>query len=249
MNDNFRRLSIVFAVGFVAIVLLTSITPPVRPADRDEAKVKEAAAQSGKAANVFNAIMKIPDKSIPRDLLRRAKAVAVFPQVIKASFVVGAEGGRGVVSRRTASGWSDPVFFRAGGGSVGPQIGASATDIVLVFMNDEAMGGLMKDRFELGADAAVAGGPVGREASAGTDALMQAQILSYSRSRGLFAGVSLKGIVVKPEDDLNQAVYSKKARELLAAETSAAGPSDTLAAFPQAIASHTASSRTDHTAR
>jgi len=245
MNHNVRTLA-VFAASSVAIILLTSISLPVRSDQRDEGKVTEAANQSAKAADVFNAIMKIPDKSIPRDLLRRAKAIAVFPQVIKASFVVGAEGGRGVVSRRTASGWSDPVFFRAGGGSVGPQIGASATDIVLVFMNDEAMSGLMKDRFELGADAEVAGGPVGREASAGTDALMKAQILSYSRSRGLFAGVSLKGIVVKPEDDLNEAVYNKKARELLARETSVTGSGATLTAFPQAIERYTPSSKTDH---
>jgi len=95
------------------------------------------------------------------------------------------------VSRRTNAGWSDPVFFRTGGRSVGPQVGA--TDIVLLFMNDEAVGGLMKDNFELGAEPAVAGGPVGREAGAATDALMHAEILSYSRSRGLFAGVNLKG--------------------------------------------------------
>jgi SH3 domain-containing YSC84-like protein 1 len=177
--------------------------------------VREAAAQSVKAGKVFDAIMKTPDKAIPKELLAHAKAIAVFPEVIKAAFFVGGEGGRGVVSRRTRSGWSDPVFFRAGGGSLGPQVGASATDIVLLFMNDEAVDGLMKDRFELGAEAAVAGGPVGRDAGAGTDALMQAEILSYSRSRGLFAGVNLKGVVIRPEDDLNLAVYDRNARELL----------------------------------
>lgn len=127
-------------------------------------KVKESAAQSLKAAKVLDEIMHSPDKAIPRDLLARAKAVAVFPEVVKAAFFIGGERGRSVVSRRTTAGWSDPVFFRAGGGSVGPQIGASATDIVLLFMNDDTVGGLMKDRFELGAEAAVAGGPVGREA-------------------------------------------------------------------------------------
>jgi lipid-binding SYLF domain-containing protein len=155
--------------------------------------VKEAPAQSVKAGKVFDAIMKTPDQAIPRDLLEHAKAIAVFPQVIKAAFFIGGEGGRGVVSRRTNASWSNPVFFRTGGGSVGPQVGASATDIVLLFMNDEAVGGLMKDKFELGPEAAVAGGPVGREAGAATDALMHAEILSYSRSRGLFAGVNLKG--------------------------------------------------------
>jgi lipid-binding SYLF domain-containing protein len=132
------------------------------------------------------------------------------------------------------------VFFRAGGGSVGWQIGASATDFVLLFMNDEAIHGLMKDKFELGADAAVAGGPVGREAGAGTDALMQAQILSYSRSRGLFAGISLKGVVVKPEDDLNQAIYAKTARDLLSDEKrTGAASQGGLLAFPQAIDRYT----------
>ena len=144
------------------------------------------------------------------------------------------------MSRRTSKGWSDPVFFRAGGGSVGPQVGASATDIVLLFMNDEAVGGLMKDRFELGAEAAVASGPVGREASAGTDALMEAEILSYSRSRGLFAGVNLKGVVIRPEDDLNLAVYDRNARELL--DRGEQGPNNTavdLSSFSKTVSRYT----------
>jgi lipid-binding SYLF domain-containing protein len=129
-----------------------------------------------------------------------------------------------------------PCFLGGGGGSVGWQIGASATDFVLLFMNDEAISNLMKDKFALGADVGVAGGPVGREAGAGTDALMQAKILSYSRSRGLFAGVSLQGVVVRPEDDLNQAIYGKTARELLSDEERAGVDSEGgLAAFPQAI--------------
>jgi lipid-binding SYLF domain-containing protein len=190
--------------------------------------------------------MHTPDKAIPRDLLARAKAIAVFPQVIKAAFLVGGEGGRGVVSRRTRTGWSDPVFFRAGGGSVGPQIGASATDIVLVFMNDDAVNELMKDKFELGVEAAVASGPVGREAGAGTDAFMHAEILSYSRSHGLFAGVNLKGIVVRPEDDLNQAVYDNSARKLLGDDEQ--GVADTAAGLPtftQTIARYTTTSKTN----
>ena len=151
------------------------------------------------------------------------------------------------MSRRTSKGWSDPVFFRAGGGSVGPQVGASATDIVLLFMNDEAVGGLMKDRFELGAEAAVASGPVGREASAGTDALMEAEILSYSRSRGLFAGVNLKGVVIRPEDDLNLAVYGTNARELL--DKGVQDPNNTAAAdlssFSKTVSRYTARAEAD----
>jgi SH3 domain-containing YSC84-like protein 1 len=235
----------ILAVASV-FVALTFATPPARSGDDHEARVKEAAAQSVKAGKVFDAIMQTPDKSIPQDLLARAKAIAVFPQVIKAAFLIGGEGGRGVVSRRTKAGWSDPVFFRAGGGSVGPQIGASATDIVLVFMNDEAVGGLMKDKFELGAEAAVAGGPVGREAGAGTDALMHAEILSYSRSRGLFAGVNLKGVVIRPEDDLNQAVYSKSAHELLGDTKATTDATAGLPSFPQTIARYAATTGTAH---
>ena len=229
-----------------AFIALTSAMLLARSGDNHEAKMKEAADQSVKAGKVFDEIMQTPDKAIPRDLLAHAKAIAVFPQVIKAAFLVGGEGGRGVVSRRTRTGWSDPVFFRAGGGSVGPQIGASATDIVLVFMNDDAVGELMKDKFELGVEAAVAGGPVGREAGAGTDALMRAEILSYSRSRGLFAGVNLKGVIIRPEDDLNRAVYNNTAHELLredeqgAADTAAGLPS-----FPQTVTRYTTNSRAD----
>jgi lipid-binding SYLF domain-containing protein len=218
-----------------AFAVLT-LTLALAQSDDDRGKkVKDAGAQSVKAAKVFNEIMQTPDKSIPQDLLEHAKAIAVFPQVIKAAFLVGGEGGRGVVSRRTKTGWSDPVYFRAGGGSVGPQIGASSTDIVLLFMNDETVDGLMKDKFELGAEAAVAGGPVGREAGAGTDALMHAEILSYSRSRGLFAGVNLKGVVIRPEDDLNRAVYNKSAHELLRPEKTGSGSSVAGPTFTQTL--------------
>ena len=231
----------ILALGIVIAALLPTLAG--QELDHD-AKVKEAATQSVKAATVLEEIMSSADKSIPRDLLRRAKAVAVFPQVIKAAFVVGAEGGRGVVSRRTGADWSNPVFFRAGGPSVGPQLGASATDIVLLFMNDEAVANLMKDRFELGAEAAVAGGPVGREASAGTDALMRAEILSYSRSRGLFAGVNLKGIVIRPEDDLNEALYNRSARDLLVEENRKESDTAGLRTFPQAISRYATTNNT-----
>jgi SH3 domain-containing YSC84-like protein 1 len=240
MNRKNQNGIFVLAMGFLAIAAFVSVASPALSGDTHGAKVKEAASQSAKAAKVFDSIMQIPDKSIPRDLRAHAKAIAVFPQVIKASFVVGGEGGRGVVSRRTSTGWSDPVFFRAGGGSVGWQIGATATDFVLVFMNDEALGGLMKDKFELGAEAGVAGGPVGRESGAGTDALMHAEVLPYSRSRGLFAGVSLKGVVIRPEDDLNQAVYGRSAHELLTDDKgTSANAQAGLPAFPQTIARYT----------
>jgi lipid-binding SYLF domain-containing protein len=240
LEKRMRILAVLVAFG-----CFISASPLARSADDHDAKVNEAAEQSVKAAKVFDQIMQTPDSAIPQDLLKRAKAIAVFPHVVKAAFVVGAEGGRGVVSRRTKTGWSEPVFFRGGGPSFGPQIGASATDIVLVFMNDDAISHLMKDRFELGADAAVAGGPVGREAGAGTDALMHAEILSYSRSRGLFAGVNLKGVVIEPEDDLNEAVYNKSAHDLLADDKRQPSDTDGLPAFPRAISRYAATSGTD----
>jgi SH3 domain-containing YSC84-like protein 1 len=243
MTAHRQNRSVISALAFA---VLTVALPLAQTGDRQDDKVREAAAQAIKAGDVFDSIMKTPDKAIPQDLLAHAKAVAVFPQVIKAAFLIGGEGGRGVVSRRTRTGWSDPVFFRAGGGSVGPQIGASATDIVLLFMNDDAVDGLMKDKFELGAEAGVAGGPVGREASAGTDALMQAEILSYSRSRGLFAGVNLKGVVIRPEDDLNLAVYDKSARQLLdQGERHSDNSATDLQSFSKTVSGYTAKSATD----
>jgi len=240
------RQSILVAVAALAIVVAATRTPAARADDSQEKKVKEAAEQSAKAAKAFDAIMQVPDKAIPRELLSRAKAVAVFPRVIKVAVTVGGEGGRGVVSRHTDAGWGNPVFIRGGGGSVGPQIGASSTDYFLLLMNDESVEGLMKDKFELGGEAAVAAGPVGRNAGAGTDALMHAAILSYSRSRGLFAGVNVKGVVLRPEDDLNMAVYKHIARELLSdAIGGAANPSEGLKSFPQTLSRYTTKTSDD----
>jgi lipid-binding SYLF domain-containing protein len=239
--------SILALVAALAATAAFTSAKKLPRSDDDDAKVKEAATQATKAAEAFDAIMGAPDKAIPQDLLARASAIAVFPRVVKAAFLVGGEGGRGCVSRRTKAGWSDPVFFRAGGPSVGPQLGVSATDFILLFMNDDAVSGLMKDKFELGAEAGVAGGPVGREASAGTDALMQAKILTYSRSHGAFAGVNLKGIIIHPEDDLNYAVYGKAAHALLSEDARpSASTAESLAAFPQAIARYAKASGTAH---
>ena len=241
-----RQSMLVAAVALAAIVVATARTPEARSNDSQERKARDAAAQSAKAAKAFEAIMQVPDKAIPRDLLARAKAIAVFPQVIKVALTVGGEGGRGVVSRQVGAGWGNPVFLRAGGGSVGPQIGVSSTDFFLLLMNDESVDGLMKDKFELGGEAGIAAGPVGRNAGVATDALMHAEILSYSRSRGLFAGVNVKGIVLKPEDDLNVAVYNQTARELLGDPVSGdAGAAAGLKAFPQALGRYTVNPSND----
>src|SRR4029077_8153061 len=199
----------------VGVALAAMVVVSARAKDSTDKQIKDAAEQSEKAAEAFDAIMQVPDKAIPRELVSRAKAIAVFPRVIKVAFTVGGEGGRGVVSQHTKDvGWCSPVYLRAGGGSVGPQIGASSTDFFLLLMNDESVEGLLKDKFELGAEAGVAAGPVGRNAGAWTDALIHPAIVSYSRCRGLFAGVNVKGIVLKPEDDLNRAVYNKTAKEI-----------------------------------
>jgi lipid-binding SYLF domain-containing protein len=183
--------------------------------ERSTKKARAAAEQSAKAARVFDQIMGMRERSIPSDLLDKAEAVAVFPGVIKAGFILGGRGGRGVISRRVAGGWSAPAFFDLAGGSIGLQIGASSTDFVLLFMNDNAVDSLLKDKFEIGGEGSAAAGPVGRSASASTDARLNAQILSYSRSKGLFAGLELKGVVIKPDNEDNVRVYGMNAHDIL----------------------------------
>jgi lipid-binding SYLF domain-containing protein len=160
-----------------------------------------------KATRVFQEVMRTPDKGIPRDLLERAKCVAIIPGEEKAAFIFGGNYGKGLATCRTANGWSAPMFIAVGGGSVGFQIGGSFTDVVLLFMNDHALQSLLSDKFKIGADATVAAGPVGRQASADTDAKLNAEILSYSRSKGAFAGVSLDGAVVQADKSGDQAMY------------------------------------------
>jgi lipid-binding SYLF domain-containing protein len=203
------------AVVIVAIVLVAAIGNPAYAQKNKAKKLADASREAQKAADSFTEIMNIAEKAIPQSLLDRAEAVAVFPDVIKAGFIVGGRGGHGVISRRVKGGWSAPAAFDLGGGSVGLQIGASKTDFVLLFMNDDALGGLLKDKFEIGGEGSATAGPVGRSAAASTDALLRAQIISYSRSKGLFAGLEIKGVVIKPDDDENGAVYALKAKDIL----------------------------------
>lgn len=183
--------------------------------ERSTKKAQAAAKQSAQAARVFDAIMATREKSIPRDLLRRAEAVAVFPGVLKGGFIVGGRRGSGVISRRVKGGWSAPAFFDLTGGSFGLQIGAASTDYILLFMNTEAVESLLGDKFEIGGEGSAAAGPVGRSASASTDLKLNAQILSYSRSKGAFAGLELKGVVIKPDNDDNSQVYGMTAKDIL----------------------------------
>jgi lipid-binding SYLF domain-containing protein len=170
-------------------------------------KIKDEVQQSQKAARVFQQIMGAPDKGIPTKVLDDAHCVAVFPDVIKAGFIIGGRGGRGVASCRTVRGWSGPAYFNLGGGSVGLQIGAQSTDFVLLFMTRDGIRSLLSNKFTLGGDASVAAGPVGRQAGASTDLALNAQILSYSRSKGLFAGLELKGVVIESDEDDMRDVY------------------------------------------
>jgi lipid-binding SYLF domain-containing protein len=162
------------------------------------------------AIDVMEKITAIPEEGIPPALLRNAHGLAVIPGVIKAGFVVGGSYGKGVLTVRDAQGrWSPPVFVKLAAGSLGWQIGAQSVDLVLVFKTAKSVEGIVKGTFTLGADAAVAAGPVGRRGEAATDAELKAEILSYSRSRGLFAGVSLEGSSISIDNDANAAFYGK----------------------------------------
>ena len=206
--------SIRISCVLVLMLLLVSSVAIITPAQK-KSRTHDAARHASDAAKTFTEIMNVKDKAIPKELLDTAEAIAVFPGVIKAAFVVGGRGGQGVISRRVKGGWSAPAFFNLGGGSFGPQIGAQRTDYVLLIMNESGLNGLLKDKFELGGEASVAAGPVGREAAASTNLRLDAGILSYSRSKGAFIGAALKGAVISPDNDLNEAVYGKKADELL----------------------------------
>ncbi len=161
------------------------------------------------AATVLEEIQSAPDQGIPEEVLGSAQCVAVVPSMLNGGFVVGARYGRGVASCRTPKGWSAPAFFSVTGGSFGLQIGGQATDLVMLIMNQNGMDNLLSSKFKLGADASVAAGPVGRHAAADTDWKMRAQVLSYSRSRGVFAGLELGGAVVRQDKDSTREFYGK----------------------------------------
>ena len=184
-----------------------------------KSRMQDATRHAQEAAEVFTEIMNVRERAIPKELLDKAEAIAVFPDVIKAAFIFGGKGGQGLISRRTARGWSAPAFFNIGGGSFGAQIGATKTDYVLLIMNQEGLKGLLEDKFELGGEIGIAAGPVGRDAAASTNTTLDAGILSYSRSKGAFIGAALKGAVISPDNHLNEAVYNMKASEVLTGKT------------------------------
>lgn len=198
--------------------------------------------QTTKSATIFKQIMSAPDKAIPRSVLDDAECIAVFPQVIKAAFGFGGRGGRGVVVCRTGGGWSAPAYLNVGGASFGLQIGAESTDYVMLFMTPESARSLLDTKVKLGGNLSVAAGPIGREAEASTDLKLNAQILSYSRSKGLFAGAALEGAVIETAGGDMKDVYGPNAtaRSVLFGGTT---PPQEVTAFTKTIESFTPATR------
>jgi len=190
----------------VLLTLLVSLSCFALAAD-EPTKESKATDRVQAAGDVLNEIESAPDSGIPAEILSRSECVAVVPSMLKGGFIVGAKYGRGVASCRTAKGWSAPAFFMVTGGSVGFQIGGQAVDLVMLIMNNDGMQHLLSSQFALGADASVAAGPVGRHAEGNTDWKMRAQVLTYSRARGIFAGVSLNGAVMKQDKDSTRDFY------------------------------------------
>jgi lipid-binding SYLF domain-containing protein len=185
----------------LALALL-SATAVLHASEADNHRLSESAI-------VFKEIMDASDRSIPRDLLKSSQCAILVPGLKKAGFIVGGKYGRGFATCRTPKGWSAPVAMRIEGGSVGFQIGASETDIILLVMNKRGMDRLLSSKFTLGGEASVAAGPVGRESQAQTDLTMRAEILSWSRSRGVFAGIALQGATLRADSDTDAALYGK----------------------------------------
>jgi lipid-binding SYLF domain-containing protein len=193
---------------FFLLTLIVSLCSFSLAAD-DQPKEGKAADRVQAAADVLNEIQGAPDKGIPQEVLGSAECVAVVPGMLKGGFIVGANHGRGLASCRTPKGWSAPAFFVVNGGSVGWQIGGQAVDLVMLIMNKDGMKHLLSSEFELGADASVAAGPVGRHAEGNTDWKMRSEVLTYSRARGLFAGISLNGASIKQDKDSTREFYGR----------------------------------------
>ena len=200
------RMAILRLIGTAALttLALAATTPPAGAQTNEEKRVTDS-------ATVLETLVRAPDQEIPQHILDRAEAIVVIPSLVKGGFILGAQHGRGVMSvrDRETGKWSDPGFVALTGGSVGWQIGVQAVDLVLLVMNTEGVKELLDNEFKLGANASVAAGPVGRQGEASTDASLSAQILAYSRAKGLFAGLALEGASLRVDRDANQAFYRK----------------------------------------
>jgi lipid-binding SYLF domain-containing protein len=203
-----------------------------------------------KSVDVLQSIMSTPDKGIPEEALNGAKCVVIVPDMLKAGFIFGAKHGRGVATCRTSSGWSAPAFVSVGGGSWGLQIGVEGIDLVMLVMNDRGLQHLLSSKFEMTGEGSVAAGPVGRHTSAGTDVLLNTEVLTYSRSKGIFAGLTLEGAVVEQDDDSTRAIYGEHMtfRDILSGKVSTPASGD---AFVKAVSeaghqAHIAEAREDN---
>lgn len=220
------------AVAAFVAVFLTSF-PSAQSNETDEAKrVRDA-------TTVFGEIMGAQDQAIPRAILSKAEGIAIFPDTVKAGFIVGGMRGRGVLSVRSAAGWSSPAFLTLTGGSFGLQIGGQAADVILVINDRRGLDNLVRNQFKIGADASVAAGPVGRDAQAATDIQLRAQILSYSRARGLFAGVAINGSTIRQDRDANERFYGKRLETRQIVFDAAAAPPAAVVPWIETLARYT----------
>ena len=209
-----KKLGLLFALAALAVTIGCSqrrnSASSGGAATRGVAEPKaEAVDRLNDASNILNQLVSAPDQGIPDVVLSRAKCVAVVPDMIKGGFVVGGRHGRGVATCRTPNGWSAPAFFTMSGGSWGAQIGVESADVVMMFMNDKGMQDLMSAKVKLGGEASVAAGPIGRQASADTDVKLNSEVLTYSRTKGLFAGLELNGAAVQQDADSTNAFYGR----------------------------------------
>jgi lipid-binding SYLF domain-containing protein len=223
----------IMAAAFAAVLACSSFLSAQDKQNTDEAKrVRDA-------TTVFGEIMGAEDKAIPRAILGKAEGIAIFPDTVKAGFIVGGTRGRGILSVRSATGWSAPAFMTLTGGSFGLQIGGQAADIILVINERRGLENLVRNQFKIGADASVAAGPVGRDAQAATDIQLRAQILSYSRARGLFAGVTINGSTIRQDVDANERFYGKRLETRQIVFDGAAGSPEPVAPWLDALARYT----------
>jgi SH3 domain-containing YSC84-like protein 1 len=197
------------ALGISLLTLVIELSAWAAPADGKK-DVSDEVRRMDAAATVLTEVMGTPDKGIPEEILESAKCVAVVPSMLQGGLVIGANYGKGIATCRTPTGWSAPAPFKVAGGSIGLQIGGEAADVVMVIMNDKGMKDLLSSKFKLGVDASVAAGPVGRHAEGDTDWKMRAEVLSYSRARGVFAGIALDGAAITQDEDETQVLYGEK---------------------------------------
>jgi lipid-binding SYLF domain-containing protein len=228
--------SVRFVLSLIVSLLVLPVTAIAGPAENERAQ---------KATRVLSEIQRMPEQSIPDKLLDEARAIIVIPDTIKAGLVIGGRRGHGLMSVKLADGaWSNPAFIKITGGSIGFQAGVQSADVVLAFMGNRNVDGLVNGKFTLGADAAIAAGPVGRNAAAATDGQFQSEILSWSRARGLFVGVALDGAVLQIDDKANLAAYGPDTTPRMIFEGRATGsPSDAMVAFRDALEEATTAAR------